>query len=60
MKEEIKNLNDAIEDGGSAVYGLVNAIVPITADVITAGWKVVRGGTEIVAGGIDKVVSGAK
>jgi len=60
MKEEIKNLNDAIEGGGSAVYGMVDAIVPITAEVITACWKVVRDGTEIVAGGIDKVVLGGE
>ena len=56
MKEEMKNINNALEEAGVALYNVADSIVPIAAGMIIVGWKGLRVATEGIAGGADYTV----
>ena len=66
MKQEIKDLNNSMEEIGGAIRDtahvpadIYTAIVPIVAGAITVLWKGSRVGTEAIAGGIDVITDKA-
>jgi len=56
MKEEMKNINNALEEAGVALYNVADSIVPVAASIIVTGWKGLRVATEGIAGGADYTV----